>query len=114
MIQHNVPVTFLTTDDAPYTERASIRQSDTEMVIDIASPGPSERRYLVRGRRVNDFYAGRDEMDEAEPRDVVARWSQLGDVWVGWWLEDGVEFLFSFRLPKEPSGSGRSKGRKIK
>jgi hypothetical protein len=38
MIYENVQITFLTSDDAPYSERASIRQSDEEMVIDIVRP----------------------------------------------------------------------------
>lgn len=113
VIYYDIPLIFLTTDDEPYTEYASIKQSDAEMVIDIDSPGPSGRRYLIRGRPVNGFYAGQDEITEPKPLDVVARWTLLGDVWVGWWREEGVEFLFSFRLPKQPGGASRLT-RKIK
>jgi hypothetical protein len=98
MIYANVQITFLTSDDAPYSERASIRRSDEEMVIDIAAPSRGERAYLVRGRLIKGFFAGQDEVAEPEPLNIVARWAELGDIWVGWWSEEGVEYLFSFRL----------------
>ena len=94
MIYTNIQITFLTTDDAPYSERASIRRSDSEMVIDIAAPSRDERAYLVRGRLVNGFFAGRDEVTEPKPLDIAARWAELGDIWVGWWSEEGVESFF--------------------
>jgi len=117
MIYSNVSITFLCADDAPYSEQASIRLTDTEMVIDISAPSSQERAYLVKGHLVNNFYAGQDDVTESGPLDIVARWAELGDIWVGWWLEDGVEYLFSFRLPRnavEPSEKAhRKSGRRL-
>jgi hypothetical protein len=113
MIYENVQITFLTGDDVPYSERASIRQSDEEMVIDIGAPSRSQRAYLVRGRPFKGFFAGEDEVAENEPLNIVARWAELGDIWVGWWSEEGVEYLFSFRLPRNvASASPSAKGRR--
>ena len=55
---------------------------------------------------MGSFYAGQDELAHEEKVDLVARWAKLGDVFVGIWIEDRHEFLFSFRLPKgKRSGS---------
>ncbi len=78
--------------------RAEILLRHDEMVLDIPS-SEEGGRYLVRGKAVNHFWAGVDEVKDDEPVDVVARWSQLGDVFVGIWIENGVEYLFSFRRP---------------
>ena len=108
MIYANVQITFLTSDDEPYSERASIRRSDEEMVSDIAAPSRGERAYLLRGRPIKGFFAGQDEVAEPEPLNIVARWAELGDIWVGWWSEEGVEYLFSFRLPRNVASASPS------
>ena len=105
MLYANVQITFLTSDDAPYSERASIRRSDNEMVIDIPAPSPGQRAYLVKGLPSTGFFAGKDEIAEPTPLNIVARWAELGDIWVGWWLEEGVEYLFWFRLPRNPASA---------
>ena len=99
-----VSVTFLSPSEPPYEYVGNIRLGDSEMVIDL--PRGEVRAYLVRGRLVNGFFAGRDEIaDDGAPLNIVARWTELGDVWVGWWREKGVEYLFTFRLPKTSASS---------
>lgn len=96
----DVRILLVSADDF-YDLIASVRTSDDEMVIDVAGQhevGP----YLIRGRRVGAFFAGVDEINDNTPIDLVARWCQLGDVWVGYWRESGQEYLFSFRLPRTP------------
>jgi hypothetical protein len=88
---------------------ADIRADDAVMVINIhEDQGP----YLIRGTRVGHFYAGVDEADEVVSVDLVARWCQLGDIWVGYWCEDGEECLFSFRLPKSATASRKAAKRR--
>jgi len=90
-------ITFVSTEGAEEV-RAEILLRHDEMVLDIPSTEEGGR-YLVRGKAVTHFWAGVDEVQDDEPVDVVARWSQLGDVFVGIWIENGVEYLFSFRRP---------------
>lgn len=71
-----------------------------EMVLDIPHHRDWNGPYLILGSLVGSFYAGQDELAHEYKVDVVARWAKLGDVFVGIWIEDGHEFLFSFRLPK--------------
>jgi hypothetical protein len=92
----NVPIQILGLELAAEL-RATVLVRKGEMVLDIELEGD---RYLITGKLVGSFYAGKDEVRDGVQVDLVARWCLLGDVWVGWWLEDGVEYLFSFRLPK--------------
>lgn len=75
-------------------ERAEVRLGEGEMVIDIP------HRYLVVGEKVKDYFAGVDSLAHEVRVDVKARWALLGDIYVGIWVEDGAEYLFSFRLPR--------------
>jgi hypothetical protein len=95
----NVKIIFLSAGEKPFEYAASVVLRGAEMVIDIPSHsdgGP----YLVRGRLAEHFFAGTNEVRDVDSVAVVARWTKLGDVWVGIWFEEGFEYLFSFRLPK--------------
>ena len=70
-----------------------------EMVIDIQDQ-PSAGPYLVNGKKVEYFFAGTDSHRREVQVNVVARWALLGDVYVGIWIEEGEEYLFSFRIPR--------------
>lgn len=65
------------------------------MAIDIPLNGKST--YVVTGSAQDGFYDGRNSSVGA-PR-VYARWTKFGPIFAGRWLEEGVEYLFSFRLP---------------
>ena len=54
------------------------------------------------------FFAGVDDRRDADEIDVIARWTLLGYVWVGVGFEDGIEYLFSFRLPNGRFVAGSS------
>jgi hypothetical protein len=77
------------------------------MVISIPAQH-SSAPYLVRGKKVEHFFAGVDSLEHEEPVDVVARWTRLGDIYVGIWIENRAEYLFSFRVPRSLSGRGHS------
>ena len=94
----NVNIAFLSFDEKRYEYSASIAVRPSEMVIDIPEQGDGGP-YLVHGQLFEHFYAGTDTMQHAEEADVVARWVKLGDVFVGIWFEEGLEYLFRFRLP---------------
>lgn len=98
----NVSILFLAPGEDALGVQAQVIERQGEMVISIPDQecsGP----YLVRGKRVEHFFAGVDSLKHEEPVDVVARWTLLGDVYAGIWIEEGVEYLFSFRVPRASS-----------
>jgi hypothetical protein len=95
----NVSIQFLTPDEDALNVKAAVLLRQGEMVIDIPDQ-PSSGPYLVCGKQVDYFFAGIDSLEHEEKVHVVARWALLGDVYVGIWIEEGVEHLFSFRVPR--------------
>lgn len=99
MIHAKVRIDFFSGNNEPADDwLATIRLEEHEMIIDMpedAGDGP----YLIRGKRAAHFYAGANEAIDG-PRDTIARWTELDDVWIGWWKEAGTEYLFKFRLPR--------------
>lgn len=77
-----------------------------EMILEI--PEQKETALItIRGKRIEHYYAGRDEAPGGpDGWELIARWSKLGDIYVGIWIADGSESLFSFRLPKKPTRTG--------
>jgi hypothetical protein len=90
---------FLTPDEEALNVKAMVRLREGEMVVDIPDQ-PSSGPYLVFGKKVDHFFAGVDSLAHEEKIHVVARWALLGDVYVGIWIEEGTEHLFSFRVPR--------------
>jgi hypothetical protein len=98
--RQDVSIQFFPPDDPPYTVRAQVIRREGEMVTSIPTQ-PSSGPYLVRGlKNKNLFLAGIDSLKHEQHVHVIARWALLGDVYVGIWIEYGVEYLFSFRLPR--------------
>jgi hypothetical protein len=95
----DVSIQFLTPDDDAFEVKATVLLRQDEIVIDIHDQ-PSSGPYLVCGKRAGHFFAGVDSLEHQEKVHVVARWALLGDVYVGIWIEEGTEFLFSFRTPR--------------
>jgi hypothetical protein len=95
----DVSIQFLTPGEDMLNVRAMVLLREGEMVIDIPSQQSSDP-YLVRGRKVEHFFAGVDSLERGERVHVVARWALLGDVYVGIWIEEGTEYLFSFKVPR--------------
>ncbi len=96
----DVSIQFLAPDKKALNVQATVIRRQDEMVISIPeqeSSGP----YLVCGKKVDYFFAGVDSLAHEIKVHVVARWAPLGDVYVGIWVEEGWEYLFSFRVPKK-------------
>ena len=53
--------------------------------------------YIVGRSTATDAYEGSHE-GAPDDGDVLARWSRLGDRWVGTWAEEGSLYLFTFVL----------------
>jgi hypothetical protein len=70
----------------------SVSLSDGEMTLII--PG-GDGPYLIEGKGKYFFKGVNVDLNGGQ---VEAEWSQLSEVFVGMWIEDGFEYLFSFRL----------------
>jgi hypothetical protein len=78
-------------------EEASVILRGDEMVIDMPDPDYGNTKYLIVGKRVQHYFAGINSAGPQTPK-VRARWTSLGRVYVGQWIEEGQEYLFSFEL----------------
>jgi hypothetical protein len=56
-------------------------------------------KYLIVGKPVGNHFQGVNSAGRLMPK-VRVKWVKLGKVFVGQWLEDGQEYLFSFELKK--------------
>lgn len=97
----NVSIQFLSAEDGPFLVQAEVLRRDDEMVISIP-PQSSSDPYFVRGQKQGYFFAGRDSLAHELEANVIARWALLGDVYVGIWIENGIEYLFSFSVRHSP------------
>lgn len=83
---------FLGTNEETYLP-GTVLLRDGEMVLDI--PGGSGP-YLIVGRVRENAFAG---VNTGRGRaNVEAKWANVGGMYVGSWIEDGYEYLFSFEL----------------
>lgn len=78
-------------------EIAAVLFRDDEMVIDIQDPNDHVTNYLIVGKPVGYFFRGGNSAAGNAPR-VAATWTKLGQSFVGEWIEEGIEYLFSFEL----------------
>jgi hypothetical protein len=100
--QFETQITFLTDDPENELDPHSALVIDRgeEMVLEIPVQSASEQAYTVRGRKtLGYYYAGQNERKDP-PTPVIARWALLGDVYVGFWRENSVEWLISFNSPR--------------
>src|SRR5690349_15598303 len=80
---------------AGYADEASgtVLLRSQEMILEVDDPG--DLPYSIRGKMTGDFFSGRHEGEPAALR-VTAKWIRLDDIFVGTWVEDGVDgFLHS-------------------
>jgi len=87
---------------APHRHQAAngtvvMRNGEREMVLDVEW---DSSLYTIVGHRRDGYFKG---VHKGQPDDVkvFAAWARLRDEWVGRWIEDGVDYLFSFRLRGE-------------
>jgi hypothetical protein len=97
MIHKNVVVKFLSSNDDTDLI-ADINVRDSEMILDMKGYDP----YLIRGELRENHFVGHNEHKDAKSA-VSAKWTSLGDVFVGQWVEDSLEYLFRFQLQKAPT-----------
>jgi len=73
-----------------------------EMVLDIKGAGDGGP-YLLVGRqpRRKSFFVAENSAN-GRVNDVRASWAEIGDGYAGRWIEDGYEYLFTFKLPDKP------------
>ncbi|MEK6407991.1 MAG: hypothetical protein AABN34_13600 [Acidobacteriota bacterium] len=75
-----------------------------EMVLDLQDDNDASL-YLIVGKPSGPFFEGRNSAGALTPK-VHAKWIDFGQrVYRGYWIEDGYEDSFSFRLPRESKGS---------
>jgi len=80
-----------------YETRGTVIVREGEMVLEVE--WPDARPYLIRGKAKLDFFHGRHEGLPDDDR-VEAKWIRLDDIYIGTWVEEGKDYLFRFRLPK--------------
>lgn len=105
----HVPIQFLRADGDSEERYAQVRHLDNEMVLSISrQPSPQPVTFLVHGKKVEHFFAGIDSLIHDIPVKVIARWAPIGNEYIGRWIEDGEEYLFSFRLPRASIARNRT------
>jgi len=80
----------------PEAEEAHVTLRDGEMVIDMQEPD-GVTKYLIVGKPKGYYFQGVNSAGPRMPK-VRVRWVKMGKVFLGQWLEDGQEYLFSFDL----------------
>jgi transcriptional regulator with XRE-family HTH domain len=91
----NVLFEFLCAGTKPRSLRGIVIIRDREMVLEVQLPG--DRPYLIKGVVGDGFFEG-DHEGLVDDIPVHAKWNRLDDLWIGTWHEDGIEYLFTFRL----------------
>jgi hypothetical protein len=89
---------FLSLDEAE-TENGTVLIRDDQMVIDIQDTDGATV-YLITGSASEHLFVGGNSAGQHMPR-VQATWVKLNRKYVGDWVEDGYEYLFSFELTQE-------------
>jgi hypothetical protein len=97
MRHKDVEFEFLSAAEPPSTLRGAVIVRNAEMVLEVECPG-EDRSYVIRGKAVDGFFKGWHEGLSGDTP-VQAKWGRLDDIFVGTWIEEGREYLFTFRLP---------------
>ena len=92
----HVKVEILFDVGVPEPEEAHVTVQNGEMVIDMQEPD-GVTKYLIVGKPKGYYFQGVNSAGPRMPK-VRVRWVKLGKVFVGQWLEDDQEYLFSFEL----------------
>jgi hypothetical protein len=86
---------FLSAAADPDELRGTVITRDHEMVLEVELP--RDRPYLIKGRPRHGYFEGDHEgLPGNVP--VHAKWTCLDDTRIGIWVEQGTDFLFTFRL----------------
>lgn len=91
----NVEIQFVNLEDAD-SLNATVLLRGEEMVIDMQDDD-GVTAYLIIGKPVDYFFKGVNSAGKTMPK-VLASWVKLGSTYVGVWIQDAREYLFSFEL----------------
>lgn len=81
--------------EAVETSEGAFHLDGESMILEIPTDGDTP--YRIVGRRQEwGGYKGTHDDPSSEGGGAAARWSSLGDRWVGWWEDEGYEYAFSF------------------
>ena len=96
---NNVIFKFVCAIDDPVDLPGIVLVRDAEMVLEVVEPD-DPRPYVVVGKAREGFFEGKHQ---GLPGDVAvrAKWVRLDDRYIGTWIQDGVESLFTFMVPEE-------------
>ncbi len=91
MKYENVLFDFVSADEDASSGRGSVIRNDQRMTLEIITDeGVS---YVISGKAVQTYFSGRS-LDGS----VTVEWGDIGDNFVGIWVEDGCEYFIRFRL----------------
>lgn len=77
----------------------SVSHDSKTMTIEIPAQ-PGTQHCLVRGVREGHLFHGRNSFRELDPVDVEATWCDMGDGYLCLWIEEGIEYVVRFTLPR--------------
>jgi hypothetical protein len=78
------------------SQRGAVIIREGEMVLEVECP--DDRPYSIRGTVNREYFVGKHQ-DRPDDVPVEAKWIRLDDIYVGTWIEEGTDYLFTFRLP---------------
>jgi hypothetical protein len=94
-----VEIRFLSSDEDTVLI-GTVLLRDSNMVLGIQDPNGADP-YLIVGKRRKHFFEGTNTAHKAVVQNVKAKWAELDGIYVGLWVENGYDYLFSFYLPSE-------------
>jgi hypothetical protein len=97
MRYENVDFDFLSAAGPPETLRGTVVVRDAEMVLEVECPD-EPRPYTIPAKATHNVFHGR-HVGLPDDVPVEAKWTQLDDIFIGTWIEHGIDYVFTFRLP---------------
>jgi hypothetical protein len=95
----NIQFQFLD-GDGEVIQAGTVLVRDDSMVLDI----PTQQGFaacLIPGEQVGHVFIGSNTLRGENSPHIQAKWADLDGIFVGIWIEEGFDCLFSFRLPRE-------------
>jgi hypothetical protein len=77
----------------------TVIEQDGQMILDIQDDNAASP-YRIIGVMRDHYFEGVNSADMGDA--VAACWADCGGMYVGRWVEDSVEFLFTFAIPRKP------------
>ena len=93
----NVKFEFFSHAEGNNTFIGTVLLRNDEFVIDIQDKN-AFCPYLINGKSNNNYFEGINSFVKPS-NDVEAKWATVGKCYVGTWLEDGCDYIFTFKIP---------------